>query len=469
MRYLYGKYLLLTVIACCLVACSDDSENGKEEIPAPALVSSLPAAGADNIAISNGNLTLSLVFDQDIKFPATDKDRISLGEAIVREATANGKTLTLQAGGVTGGKTYTLFIPKGIIQGAATYNNDLSISFTTTPEMVELKSPCDKQATEKTKKLYTYLLSVYGEKTLSSTMANVNWNNTEAENVYKLTGKYPAMNGYDFIHIHYSPANWIDYSDITPVAEWADAGGLVSLMWHMMVPKNEHSSEYTYTPAETSFRASNIFIDGTWENIFFYQQMDKVCNTLKQLQQADIPALWRPFHEAAGNRYRGGDAWFWWGDEGAEVYVELWKRMYGYFQEKGIHNLIWVWTTQTGDSPYYPGDNYVDIIGRDLYGETATNTYQQWNTVNTEYPEKMIALSECGNRLNGQSIVSKQAIIPEQWSKGCRWLYFMPWYDYDYSSGNSTTNIMCDHSFWEIAMSRSYVLTREDVKHITAK
>ena len=41
-------------------------------------------------------------------------------------------------------------------------------------------------------------------------MANVNWNTDCAEKVYKLTGKYPAMNCYDFIHICYSASNsWI--------------------------------------------------------------------------------------------------------------------------------------------------------------------------------------------------------------------------------------------------------------------
>ena len=76
-------------------------------------------------------------------------------------------------------------------------------------------------STDAAKNLYAYFLDQYGKKTISSVMANVNWNNTCAENVYKLTGKYPAMNCYDFIHICFSPANWIDYTDITPAKEWA--------------------------------------------------------------------------------------------------------------------------------------------------------------------------------------------------------------------------------------------------------
>ncbi|MER8245226.1 glycosyl hydrolase, partial [Acinetobacter baumannii] len=63
-----------------------------------------------------------------------------------------------------------------------------------------------------------------------------------AEKIFKATGKYPAMNCYDFIHIYVPKQGsngWINYNDITPVTNWADQGGLVSLMWHFNVPKTE--------------------------------------------------------------------------------------------------------------------------------------------------------------------------------------------------------------------------------------
>lgn len=40
---------------------------------------------------------------------------------------------------------------------------------------------------------------------------------------------------------------------------------------------------------------------------------------------------------------------------------------FNYFKKEGINNLIWVWTTQTKDSEFYPGDEYVDMVGRDMY------------------------------------------------------------------------------------------------------
>lgn len=60
----------------------------------------------------------------------------------------------------------------------------------------------DPAATEKTKRLYKYLQLNYGSKTISSVIANVNWNTQEADKIYQATGKYPAINCYDFIHIY---------------------------------------------------------------------------------------------------------------------------------------------------------------------------------------------------------------------------------------------------------------------------
>lgn len=54
----------------------------------------------------------------------------------------------------------------------------------------------------------------------------------------------------------------------------------------------------------------------------------------------------------------------------AASYKRLWKLVYETFKQKGLNNLIWVWTSETNDRDWYPGDAYVDIIGRDVYHKT---------------------------------------------------------------------------------------------------
>lgn len=331
----------------------------------------------------------------------------------------------------------------------------------------------DAAATEKTKRLYKYLQLNYGTKTISSVIANVNWNHEEADKIYTATGKYPAMNCYDFIHIYVpnqSSNGWINYNNITPVTEWADAGGLVSLMWHFNVPKSESTapsqdgSGVTCTPSETTFKASNVFTSGSWENKWFYQEMDKVADVLLKLQDAGVAAIWRPFHEAAGNATRKSQAswarsWFWWGYDGAETYKKLWQTMFDYFQTKGIHNLIWVWTTQNyngdattynNDDAWYPGDKYVDIIGRDLYGYNATKQAQEFKEIQARFPGKLVSLAECGTDVNTRTATSN---IDEAWNAGAKWSFFMPWY-----GSNMPSN-----DWWKAALSSKNVITRDQV------
>ena len=324
--------------------------------------------------------------------------------------------------------------------------------------------------TKESKALYDYIRGLYGKKMISAVVADVNWNHHEADTVYMATGKYPAMNCYDFIHIYVPENNWIDYSDLKPVTEWAGAGGIVSLMWHFNVPKNKDTvpgtdgSGVTCTPGETTFRAKNVFTEGSWENKWFYGQMDKVAEVILGLQKQGIAAVWRPFHEAAGNATHKSQAswatsWFWWGYDGADIYKKLWTTMFDYFASKGISNLIWVWTTQNyngnsveydQDRDWYPGDGYVDIVARDLYGRAAADNKREFEEIQKTYPTKMVALGECGK--DGSTAF---ATIPSVWSAGAKWSWFMPWY------GSN----MPDTDWWKSAMSNPNVIDRSEVKY----
>ena len=276
------------------------------------------------------------------------------------------------------------------------------------------------------------------------------------------------MNCYDFIQIYVPQNNWINYSDITPVKEWFDAGGIVQLMWHFNVPltattvPGSDGSGVTCTPSLTTFKASNALTSGTWENQWFYGQMDKVVDVLLKLQNAGIAAMWRPFHEGAGNACAKQQAnwttgWFWWGYDGADTYKKLWVAMFDYFKQKGVKNLIWVWTTQNynGDSSkynqdtnWYPGNQYVDIIARDLYGYNAAQNKQEFDEIQATYSGKMVILGECGR--DGDTSFAN---ISDVWGAGAKWGSFMVWYGSNF----------CSDAWWKNAMSNAYVITRDQL------
>ena len=326
-------------------------------------------------------------------------------------------------------------------------------------------------ATAEAQQLYQRLRSLYGQKALSGVVANVDWNVKEAENVHEWTGKWPVINVFDFINIHASKdvnkQGWLDYSDMTPVSTWHRNGGVVGCMWHWQVKAN-NGTNMTCSPGtkpgETSFDPSKVYEAGTTENKQAIHDLDQVAGYLKTMQKMGIPVIWRPLHEAAGNTYEfeGGGAWFWWGAKGAEVYKKLWRWMYDRLvNHHGLNNLIWVWNSQMGDSSWYPGDDVVDVVGRDNYAALMYPLMKEFSQLTDEYPTKLVALAECGN---GDEV--HISLWSKIWNQGSRWSWFMTWYDYNYNAGNSEEHQFAGKTWWQDAFSSGVVVDRDEWKNI---
>ena len=315
--------------------------------------------------------------------------------------------------------------------------------------------------------LFDYLCSIYGKKILSGAMANVNWNINEAQWVYEHTGRWPAINCFDFIHHPFSwPGSWIDYSNTQVVEDWHNAGGIVAAMWHWNVlanNKEDYSFYYGTDSNQTTFDVRKIFDEQSAEYKQMIKDIDQIAGYLKKLKDKGIPVLWRPLHEAGGQ-------WFWWGKDAAAC-CELWRIMYQRFEDAGLDNLIWMWTHAAAwmqpfseGMKWYPGDEYVDIVGFDLYNvsnayECNTN-YFQW--LSNQCPDKLVAITECGNI----------ASISSQWNAGAKWLFFMPWYDYGRTNNpnsdafNDTSHGSANIDWWKSAWNCDEVLSRDQVDMI---
>jgi mannan endo-1,4-beta-mannosidase len=308
--------------------------------------------------------------------------------------------------------------------------------------------------------VYDFLTENAAKKIISGTMANVNWNINEAEWVHRHTGKYPAINGFDYLHLY---ATWVDYGNTQVIEDWWNNKGLVTICWHWNVPRATGSTEYAFYTKKgehstdgTTFDISKAVQDGTAENTIVKADLAKVADYLLLLKNKDIPVLWRPLHEAAGG-------WFWWGAKGAAPLKALWKLMFETFEAKGLNNLIWVWTAEPNDAAWYPGNEYVDIVGRDIYNKTsASDMRDEYNTLKNRFPNKLITLSECGN-------VAK---IANQWSAGAKWLWFMPWYDYNRTKDTTgaafgePAHIYADVTFWQNAFGNEDVITRDQMPNL---
>ena len=142
------------------------------------------------------------------------------------------------------------------------------------------------------------------------------------------------------------------------------------------------------------------------------------------------------------------------------MFKRLWRFTYDYLvKEQELNNLIWVWTAQTDDHAWYPGDDVVDIVGRDCYYALQYPLMKDFQQLSQQYPTKMITLAECGN---GDDV--DMAPLKKIWEQGACFSWFMPWYDASYNNGYETTHQFADAQWWKDAFALPYVVTREQVK-----
>ena len=273
----------------------------------------------------------------------------------------------------------------------------------------------DPKATPEARALMRSLVRQYGQKTLSG-----QYDAGDTAYVLSITGKTPAIMGGDLIE--YSPTRLAHGSDPKNETERliaaARAGQIVTLTWHWNAPaglldtKDQPWWRGFYTNASTFNVAQAIDYPDSPEYKLLLHDIDAIAPQLQKLQDAHVPVLWRPLHEAEGG-------WFWWGAKGPEPFQKLWRLMYDRLTNfHGLHNLIWVDCSGT-DPKWYPGDDVVDIVGIDAYPSDPSDPLDgTWDTLAGQYGgRKLLALTEFG----GVPDVARMQ------RHGVRWSYFVSW------------------------------------------
>jgi mannan endo-1,4-beta-mannosidase len=258
-------------------------------------------------------------------------------------------------------------------------------------------------------RLYQFLYDHYGENIISGVMTlnsfdETNWLKTN-------TGKEPALIGLDFMHCGRGYTWYNDKQPIEDARTYYNRNGIPALNWHWRDPSRKTEEFYT---DKTTFDVSKILDESSPEYQAMINDIDYISGLLKELQDENIPVIWRPLHEAAGG-------WFWWGAQGAEPCKKLFQVMFDRMvHHHQLKNLIWVWTREPNDDAWYPGDEYVDIVGRDIYKEgNHTSHVLEFNDMNERYGKtKMITMSECGSFPDPDNLQKD----------GAAWSWFMPWY-----------------------------------------
>jgi mannan endo-1,4-beta-mannosidase len=177
------------------------------------------------------------------------------------------------------------------------------------------------------------------------------------EEAFQKTGHWPAMIGLDYVEFR---TGGLECAKVNRLAiEYARAGGLVTISTHLYNPANPRGGGLR----DQGVDLETLLTPGHETHKRWMQELDTIAAGLKELQDAGVVVLWRPFHEMNGG-------WFWWGAKKPETFVRVWRHMFDYFTKtKRLNNLLWVYGPNHGKraGDYYAGDAYVDIVGLDAY------------------------------------------------------------------------------------------------------
>src|SRR5215471_14694807 len=182
-----------------------------------------------------------------------------------------------------------------------------------------------------------------------------------------------------------------------------DRGGVITISWHL---NNPLTGKTAWDPAPGTVAS---ILPGGAKNELYKSWLDKVATfmlSLKGKKGEYIPVIFRPFHELNGS-------WFWWGKNHCtpEELKQLYRFTETYLRDqKNVHNLLYAFNTDRFHSKEeylerYPGDEWVDVIGFDIYQRgndskefvrTADSTLTILESIAKE-KNKIPALTEFGN------------------------------------------------------------------------
>lgn len=243
----------------------------------------------------------------------------------------------------------------------------------------------DKQATAETKSLFNNLGELSKQHTLfghqHATEYGHGWSgDKDRSDVKSVTGSHPAVIGVDLLGFTgRSPEDIKKTKDDLRqnVLDTYNRGGVTTVAWHFSNPVSKGGF---YWVDSISLPAVKYIIPGGEAHEKYKSILNEIGEWAKSVRASDgtlAPMIFRPYHE-----FDGG--WFWWGKPHCtrEEFISLWRFTVTYLRDVvGVHNFIYAFspdnkfTTESEFLERYPGDDYVDLVGMDNYGDMGRDRY----------------------------------------------------------------------------------------------
>lgn len=247
-------------------------------------------------------------------------------------------------------------------------------------------APANPEASPNARRVLAFLREQQGRLILSGQEESPGQLTREEEAILAATGRRPALRGFDAR---------FENPDPIPAAQqaWERHNQLITLSWHMGLPPDGPMADGddTFASSKSDIDAATydaLLTPGTRRHENLREKLRRQAERLAPLARADVPILWRPFHEHEADPGRDG-GWFWWSDIHGDPtrFTRLWALMFETFvREHQLNNLIWVWSANNdplascggtdGRAWYVPIAGQVDILGTDVYGRSQNN--ERW-------------------------------------------------------------------------------------------
>lgn len=245
--------------------------------------------------------------------------------------------------------------------------------------------PIDKSATPETKALFANLRTIAKNHTLfghqHATEYGHGWQgDADRSDVKSVTGSHPAVIGVDLSNFTGGTAEESQKAKDhlkKVVADTYNRGGVTTVAWHF---PNPVSGGGFYWKDSVSLPAVRYLIPGGEAHEKYKDILKGIAtwaNGVKGDDGKTVPMIFRPYHEFDGD-------WFWWGKSHATVdeFKSLWRFTVAYLRDSlNVHSFLYAFSPDNqflSEEVYlqrYPGDDWVDMVGMDNYGDMGRDRY----------------------------------------------------------------------------------------------
>jgi mannan endo-1,4-beta-mannosidase len=239
----------------------------------------------------------------------------------------------------------------------------------------------------------------------------------DRSDVKDVVGDYPGLMNWDLGLVEWQRDCQLDSVPFDfirqEVAKQDARGGINSISWHPRNPATSGDSwDTSYAPVHEMVTAGTALNDTL--NVWLERAADFIL-TLKDKQGERIPVLFRPWHEHTGT-------WFWWGKDFCtpDDYKSLWHITRQVFDRKGVDNVLWVYSPDKIESTdeyteRYPGDDFVDILGTDVYHFNGSEGLVDYNQRVTRQLNAALELSQKNGKLIALSETGAESLPMDDW------------------------------------------------------